>query len=157
MDITDSKVPEGTSFRSLPRRWPVCLILFVRAAVEKVLTFLSRTLIFDIFRLNAMIRLVELGPDITCKYRANIPFNLLTYMANFSRQPSSRHCVDMYRSSSRNHCCLSPKPPPSVQDGSSQLLVSTQFLQQRIGDFRKDTCGLGQSWMHCHVHYHFQP
>lgn len=156
MDITDPKVPEGASFRGLPRRWPVCLIVSIRAAVGKRLTFLSRTLIFDIFRLNAMIRLVEQGPDITCKYCANIPFNLLIYIPNFARQPSSRHRVDLYRSSSRNHRSLSPEPAPSVQAGPSQLLVSNQFLQKRIGDFRQDTCGFDPSWMHCHFHYHFQ-
>lgn len=37
------------------------------ASVDEILTF-CRTLVFSVFRLQAMIRLADLGPDITCKY-----------------------------------------------------------------------------------------
>ena len=38
---------------------------------------MSRTLIFDVFRLQAMIRLTDLGPDITCEYSIRLPVGSL--------------------------------------------------------------------------------
>ncbi|XHG05000.1 hypothetical protein AWENTII_008252 [Aspergillus wentii] len=88
------------------------------------------TLVFDIVRLVAMIKLTQAGPDVTCKSSRHTPTP--THLTIYHRLSSPRRTMDLHRSSRRHHRSLSLQPPPALQTRLPRCLVTHPIIDSPI-------------------------